>query len=130
VHQDEAFYASALRRRVETAGAQPADRFLVLLHRWKAAQFPDTEEARRESPIANYSERDLVNFVRDSGFNDIHVQLEIDVKPALITSWEVFIASSPHPWAPPGANTTTDRVVYVSATKPRSRPGAPLLPGT
>src|ERR1700677_2289289 len=40
--QDDAFYARALRRRVEDP-TQPPDRFLTLLHRWRAAQFPDTE---------------------------------------------------------------------------------------
>ena len=95
--------------------------------------------------MANYSERDLLNLVCAAGFNGIHLQLEIDVKPSLITSWSVFIDSSPHPWAPPlsrifaeqftpeereffermirptvesGANATIDRVVYVVATKP------------
>ncbi len=57
--QDEAFYATALRRRVEDK-SHPVDRFLTLLHRWKAAQLPDTEEACAQSPIANYSERDLL----------------------------------------------------------------------
>lgn len=27
-------------------------------------------------------------------------QCDIDVVPSLITSWNVFLASSPHPWAP------------------------------
>jgi ubiquinone/menaquinone biosynthesis C-methylase UbiE len=143
--QDEAFYARALRRRVENQGGAAVDRFLVLLHRWKAAQFPDDEESFARSPIVNYSERDLLNFVRNAGFGDIHLQLEIDVKPSLITSWDVFVGSSPHPWAPPlsrilaeqftpddrqflerivrpavesGNNVTTERVVYVSAVKP------------
>jgi arsenite methyltransferase len=143
--QDEAFFARALRKRVDaqTAGAQ--DRFLTLLHRWKAAQFPDTEELCRDSPIANYSERDLLNFVRGSGFGEIHLELHIDVAPSLITSWGVFLNSSPHPWAPPlsvilsekftpeerdffeqmvrptvegGKNFSTERIAYLNAAKP------------
>jgi arsenite methyltransferase len=143
--QDEAFFARALRRRVDTEKPQPPDQFLKLLHRWKAAQFPDTEEACAASPHVNYSERDLLNFVRGSGFADIHLQLHIDVAPSLITSWEIFLDSSPHPWAPSlrsvlagqftaaereffekmvrptvesGKNLTTDRVAYMNATKP------------
>src|SRR5580692_8205771 len=143
--QDEAFFARALRRRVDTEKPQPPDQFLKLLHRWKAAQFPDTEEACAASPHVNYSERDLLNFVRASGFADIHLQLHIDVAPSLITSWEIFLDSSPHPWAPPlrsvlaqqfsaeerdffekmvrptvesGKNLTTDRVAYLHAMKP------------
>ncbi len=64
---------------------QPPDQFLRLLHRWKAAQFPDTEESCAASPHVNYSERDLLNFVRGAGFSDIHLQLHIDVAPSLIT---------------------------------------------
>ena len=144
--QDDAFYARALRKRVEDR-SQPVDRFLTLLHRWKAAQFPDTEEACARSPIANYSERDLLNWVRGEGFAQIHLQLHIDVVPSLITSWDVFVGSSPHPWAPSlkeifteqftpdeqqffeqmvrptvesGRNVTTDRVVYLQAQRPFS----------
>ncbi len=141
--QDEAFFARALRKRVDAE--QPPDQFLRLLHRWKAAQFPDTEETCAKSPHVNYSERDLLSFVRGSGFADIHLQLHIDVAPSLITSWEIFLDSSPHPWAPSlrsvlagqftaaereflekmvrptvesGKNLTTDRIAYMNATKP------------
>jgi arsenite methyltransferase len=144
--QDDALYARALRRRVEDQ-SQPADRFLTLLHRWKAAQFPDTEEACKKSPIANYSERDLLNMVRGAGFAEIHLQLHIDVMPSLSTSWDVFLGSSPHPWAPSlkqilcerftsdesqffeqmvrpsvesGKNISTDRAMYLQAQKPFS----------
>jgi arsenite methyltransferase len=98
--QDDAFYARALRRRIEDQ-SQPVNRFLTVLHRWKAAQFPDTEEACSKSPIANYSEREFLNMARGAGFAEIHLQLHIDMVPSLITSWDVFLASSPHPWAPP-----------------------------
>jgi ubiquinone/menaquinone biosynthesis C-methylase UbiE len=144
--QDDAFYARALRKRIEDQ-SQPADRFLTLVHRWKAAQFPDTEEACAKSPIANYSERDLLNLVRGAGFAETHLQLHIDVAPSLITSWEVFLGSSPHPWAPSlkqilaerftpeerqffeqmvrptvesGKNLTTERSVYLQAQRPFS----------
>jgi ubiquinone/menaquinone biosynthesis C-methylase UbiE len=143
--QDEAFFARALRKRLDIQGPRPQDRFLTLLHRWKAAQFPDTEEQCANSPIVNYSERDLLNFVYSAGFADIHLQLNIDVTPSLVTSWNVFLGSSPHPWAPSlgdilaaqftpeerqffeqimrptvesGKNLTTDRMVYLNAKRP------------
>jgi arsenite methyltransferase len=145
VLQDEAFYVRALRARLDAGAAGAEDRFLRLLHRWKAAQFPDTAEEFARSPIVNYSERDLLNFVKAAGFSDIHLELHIDVMPSLITSWDVFLGSSPHPWAPSlrkifdeqfspeeqlffeqmvrpsvesGANVTTDRIVYLTARKP------------
>jgi len=143
--QDEAFYARALRRRVEDE-SQPEDRFMTLLNRWKGAQFPNTEEAYAKSPIANYSERDLLNMVRGAGFEPIHLQLHIDVTRSPITSWDVFLGVSPHPWAPSlkqileqlftaderrffeqrvratvesGLNVSTERAVYIQAEKPR-----------
>ena len=90
--QDEAFFARALRKRVD-AEKQPPDQFLRLLHRWKAAQFPDTEETRANSPHVNYSERDLLNFVRGSGFADKQLKQHIDEAPSMITTWEIFLDS-------------------------------------
>lgn len=145
VLQDEAFFAAALRKRIENRTVAANDRFLPLLHRWKAAQFPDTDEARARSPICNFSERDLVNMVGQAGFGEIHLQLHIDVMRSRITDWDVFLGTSPHPWAPSlqqilaerftseerqyfeqmvrptvesGANMTTERSAYLQASKP------------
>lgn len=142
--QDEAFHARALRNRIEDR-SRPVERFVTLVHRWKSAQFPDTEEAAAQNPLVNYSERDLLNLVRHAGFAEAHLQLHIDVVPALTTSWEVFIGTSPHPWAPSlrqilaerfsaeeaeffesilrptvesGKNMTTTRVIYLQARRP------------
>jgi arsenite methyltransferase len=98
IFQDDAFLAHALRGLVEKGGNVPG--FVPLLHRWKAAQFPDTEEARKQSPIANFSERDLIGFAHRAGFADLHLELHIDLVPAVCTSWELFLQSSPHPLAP------------------------------
>jgi ubiquinone/menaquinone biosynthesis C-methylase UbiE len=142
--QDEAFYARALRNRIVDR-SRPVDRFTTLLHRWKSAQFPDTEEAAAISPIVNYSERDFLNLVQRAGFTEIHLQLHIDVVPSVVTSWDVFTGTSPHPWAPTlkqilaerftseeaqffesivrptvesGKNTNTTRVIYLQAERP------------
>ena len=143
--QDDAFMAVALRMMIETKSVQSQNRFLPLLHRWKAAQYPDTHEKIANSPIANYSERNLFEFVCRSGFVAIHLELHIDMLPSIVPSWEVFLGGSPHPWAPPlrivleeqftpeerhlfeqimrpivespNAVTTT-RIVYLNAMKP------------
>jgi ubiquinone/menaquinone biosynthesis C-methylase UbiE len=144
VMQDEAFYVRALKRSIETPGPRPPDRFTVLLHRWKAAQYPDTAELCAQSPIVNYSERDLFNFIQAAGFDTIHVELHIDVLPPFTRSWAVFLRTSPHPWAPTlgsilathftaeerefferiarpavesGSNVTTERIVYAGARR-------------
>lgn len=100
IFQDDAFEAIALKKVVDAQSSESPDRFLPLLHRWKAAQFPDTVERMSQSPLVNYSERDLVGFVRSGGFAEIHLMFQIDIIPSIITSWEVFLGSSPHPWAP------------------------------
>jgi arsenite methyltransferase len=142
--QDDAFHARALRNRIEDR-SRPADRFLTLLHRWKSAQYPDTEEAALRSPIVNYSERNLLNMVCSAGLTEAHLQLHIDVVPSAVTSWDVFIGTSPHPWAPSlkqifaerftaeetaffesivrptveaGTSMSTTRVIYLQAQKP------------
>ena len=144
IMQDEAFAAMALKNAVAARNDRSSDGFLPLLHRWKAAQFPDTEEGRARNPLVNFSERDLLNLVRGAGFGEIHLQLAIDVTTPLSRSWDVFVNSSPHPWAPSlqrilaeqfspeerrlfesvlrptvesGQNPTVDRIAYVIATK-------------
>jgi ubiquinone/menaquinone biosynthesis C-methylase UbiE len=143
--QDDALMASALRSTLDRPDARSSDRLLRLLHRWKSAQYPDTPEKIANSPIANYSERTLFEFVRTCGFGEIHLELHIDMLPSIIRSWDVFLGTSPRPWAPSlkavmteqfsaeesqffenamrpviesPAAVTTSRIVYLSATKP------------
>jgi arsenite methyltransferase len=107
VFQDDAFAASALRTMLDAQSEQTRDPFTRLLHRWKA--YPDTPEGIATSPLVNYSERTLFEFVRQCGFVDIHLQLHIDMAPSIIASWEVFLATSPHPWAPSLSSILTEQ---------------------
>ncbi|MDR3640473.1 MAG: methyltransferase domain-containing protein [Humidesulfovibrio sp.] len=100
VWREEALAAKALRTALDEHGAE-RDRFMSLLHRLKAAQFPDTDEEISKHPLVNYSERDLVGFAMQAGFADIHFEFHIDVLPPLARSWDIFLGCSPHPWAPP-----------------------------
>ena len=143
IFQDEAFYARALRARLDAkAGAR--DPFLDLLHRWKSAQFPDTDAAYANNPLVNFSERDLIELARAAGFGEVHLQFHVDLAPAIIRSWDTFLQTSPHPWAPSlseifadrfseeererfeallrptvegGKNITIDRMAYLNARK-------------
>ena len=100
IFRDDARYVIAMRQQAEMVGDGPGGEFLRLMHRWKSAQFPDTDEACAEAPHCNYSERDLLNLVHAAGFANIHLQLDIQVLPSPISSWELFLSVSPHPWAP------------------------------
>ena len=145
VYQDDALAASALRADIDSNPPERVSPLTRLLHRWKAAQYPDTEEKILESPIANYSERDMIRFAQIAGFSELHLELHIDTLPSIVRSWDVFINSSPHPLAPPLSvimseqftaeerqlfertmrpviedpkAVTTDRMLYLTAKKP------------
>ena len=72
--QDDAFDTIALKRMVDTRRFPLEHEVLSLLHRWRAAQFPDTLEQLAQSPMANYSERDLLGYFREVGFVEIHLE--------------------------------------------------------
>jgi arsenite methyltransferase len=100
VMQDEALAARAMKAVIDSTPAEALSPLMVLLHRWKSMQFPDTEEKIRLSPIASYSERDLVRFAQVAGFVEVHLELHIDITPSIVRTWDVFVNSSPHPLAP------------------------------
>ena len=145
--QDEALKVCVLKKYIEFTPAESRDRFLTLLHRWQSAQYPDTDEALAKTPITNYTERDLLRFAHNAGFSELHMEFRIDVIPSDITSWEVYIGTTPHPLAPPlrvimneqftpedraffeqtlrptveaGHSISTDRIVYLTAKKPKN----------
>jgi hypothetical protein len=136
---------------VDALPAESGNDFFHLLHRWKAAQYPDTEEKISANPFTNYSERDLVRFALDTRFAEIHMEFHIDVRPSAVTCWEVYLDTSPHPGAPTlgailseqftaeerlflervfrpqidgGRLVAAERVAYLTATKPLQRVSA------
>jgi ubiquinone/menaquinone biosynthesis C-methylase UbiE len=122
--RDEAIAVSALKVQLDARPVGQQEPLIPLLHRWKAAQFPDTAEKISKSPITNYSERDLVRFAQEGGFTEIHMEFHVDVSPHVVSSWEVFVGSSPHPWAPPlsaifaESFTPEERHIFEQAFRP------------
>jgi len=100
IFQDEAFEACVLRTLVQKEAGRGGDSLRPLLHRCKAAQFPDTPEAVAQNFLTNFSERSLFAQTRSCGFWPIHLELHVDLTPALINSWDAFLNTSPHPLAP------------------------------
>lgn len=98
--RDEALAVAGLKMQLDARPADHPDKLTPLIHRWKAAQFPDTAEKVVKNPLVNFSERDLVRFVQEAGFPYIHMEFHIDLSLQDNTSWETFIDSSPHPLAP------------------------------
>jgi arsenite methyltransferase len=97
IFYDDAIAACVLRGQTEKGQLAP---IWTLIHRWKAAQFPDTPAGMAASPIANFSERSLFGLICAANFVRPHMELHIDMFPSPITSWEAFLNTSPHPLAP------------------------------
>ena len=124
IFQDDAFVVCALKKQVESPEQGNLDPLRPLLHRWKAAEFPDTLEKMSENPLTNYSERTLFDLARTSGFEQVHLQLHMDLAPSKMQTWEVFLETSPHPWAPPLSKilaeqfTAAERAIFEKSMRP------------
>ena len=145
IFRDNAYETIELKRFIAAQPAESRNPFLPLLHRWKATQFPDTPELMSQNPLTNYSERDLFRFVHGAGFAEIRLEFHMEILPCITNSWEVFVGTSPHPWAPSLAtvlanqftpeerqlfeqtlrpvveqhqSTSTERNTYITAIKP------------
>ena len=100
VMRDEAFTVMAMKVLLDERLPDNREPLLPLLHRWKAAQFPDTSRALECDPTTNYTERDLVRFAQEGGFVDIDLNLHIHVGSAKAVPWDTFLQLAPHPLAP------------------------------
>ncbi len=109
VFRDEALKTVALRKLLDSQEFEGRDPFMELLHRWRSAQFPDTEDQVAACPLTNYTERDLVLLSQACGFENIHLQLHIDVQPSDVPSWGIFVNQSAHPWAASLATVLAER---------------------
>jgi ubiquinone/menaquinone biosynthesis C-methylase UbiE len=129
IRRDQAFETSSLKKFVDALPPGSDNHFFRLLHRWKATQFPDTEESISKDPTANYSERDLVRYAMDSGFTDIHMEFHINVAPSPFTSWGLLLKAAPIPWAPPLGKllseqfTAEERSLFEHVFRPRVESG-------
>jgi ubiquinone/menaquinone biosynthesis C-methylase UbiE len=123
--RDDGIATIALRQKLDALPTDSTDRILPLLHRWKAAQYPDTLEKLEASEITNYSERDLIKLAKICGFSELKLELHILMLPSRPVSWEVFLATSPHPLAPCLKDilemdfSIEERALFESAVRPR-----------
>ena len=147
INQEHALAVRVMRERLQSSGDDAPDPLLRLMHRWKSAQFPDTEERIAETPLVNFSEGDLLNFAARVGFRPLHLRMHVDITPSLIATWDDFLSIAPHPIAPSlaeimadrfseperllfeqhlrpviesGTNHDVERVAYIFGTKPRA----------
>lgn len=143
--RDEALEAIALRQHADGPAHGPEHDILRLLSRWKSAQYPDTLEQLQAHPMTSYTARDLYGWAAQAGFESLHVEHHIDQRVSPALDWATFCARAPHPWAPTlgdllarafapdearrleahlrpqvedGSSTSTEQMVFVSASKP------------
>lgn len=57
-------------------------------------QPPDTD------PMLDFDERDLIAFAEKAGFREIHLELQVEIKPATENNWETFMRSAGNPKIP------------------------------
>ena len=100
VFRDDAVKVLVMQNWLTNNPGHENARYMGLVHRWKAAQYPHTMEQIAASPLTNYSERDLFLMAGEAGFAAVHVELHLDSVQRAIVPWEKYIECAPHPLAP------------------------------
>ena len=51
-------------------------------------------------PMINFDERDLLTFAEKAGFTEVHLDLNIEIKPNNLVSWDEMLRTAPNPKIP------------------------------
>ena|ERR1035437_5449775 len=100
IFRDSALQLAALTGLLLTQPASASDAQIRLLQRCRAAQLPSTLSEIESSPLTNFSERDLIRLFQKAGFNEIHLELHIDIRKHAAVAWDTFIDIAPRPGTP------------------------------
>ncbi|GAB0115155.1 class I SAM-dependent methyltransferase [Acidisoma sp. C75] len=155
--RESALPVVALRQLLSAGGRGAADPLLPLLHRWRAAQFPDTEAALEGCPLTNFTAATLAELAAAAGLRRITLDDRPRARPAAPLTWEAFINTAPHPLAPTlaeilrdafsaaesaflerhlrpaveaGGYGLTERVAYLTAVKPEAGEAVAATPAS
>lgn len=52
------------------------------------------------NPMMDFGEYDLLNFAEKAGFGEVHLDVQVDIRPLEPRNWEAFLRSAPNPLAP------------------------------
>jgi arsenite methyltransferase len=56
------------------------------------------EESKRNDPMLNFSEKDLVAIAEKAGFAEVHAKLDVDIEPgSWVVDWDRLMGTSPNP---------------------------------
>lgn len=136
INQDHALECLGLARFIQANPNHPHIEILRLRLRLAAAHFPSTPDEISSNPLTNFSERELVSFLRAARFTQIHVELHIDLVPSLVTDWQTYLETAPHPWSPTNGEVLTktftpaEQALFESATRPTIESGQSLSTDT
>lgn len=100
IFQDQAVNLAALTSLLGSRPADPDNVAARLWQRWRAAQLPSTLAEIEKNPLTNFSERDLIRLFQKAGFEEIHLELHIDIATTSAIPWDTFIDTAPRPGAP------------------------------
>jgi hypothetical protein len=70
--------------------------------------------------MIDFDERDLIALAERAGFDEIRLELHVDVKPEplwQIRSWDVFLSSSPNPLLPTFGEAMTANLTQAEADR-------------
>jgi len=51
-------------------------------------------------PVINFDERDLLRFAEQAGFREIHLELNVEIKPHDFDNWDMMLRVAPNPRVP------------------------------
>jgi ubiquinone/menaquinone biosynthesis C-methylase UbiE len=51
-------------------------------------------------PVINFDERDLLRFAEQAGFGEIHLELNVEIKPNDFDNWDMMLRIAPNPRVP------------------------------
>jgi SAM-dependent methyltransferase len=64
----------------------------------KILAYEDRGGSNEDDPMMNFNERDLVRYVEDAGFGEIHLELDVDVEPgSWVLDWVRLLGLAPNP---------------------------------
>jgi arsenite methyltransferase len=91
-------------------------------------------EADASDPMSNFTEKDLVRYAVEAGFDEAHVELQVDVEPGTwVVDWDRLMGTSPNPNALnvgesiAGALTEDERVRFEGVLRPRVDRGRAIV---
>jgi ubiquinone/menaquinone biosynthesis C-methylase UbiE len=64
----------------------------------KVLAYEGLNGSNEDDPMMNFNERDLVRYVEDAGFGEIHLELDVDVEPgSWVLDWVRALGLAPNP---------------------------------